>query len=39
MEILDIDAMRRMPPDGQFGDFAGFVGRVVQNLNFEQLRG
>ena len=26
-----------MPPDSQLRDFAGFVGRVVQDLNFEQL--
>ena len=37
MEVLDVDALRRMPPDGQLRDLAGFVGRVVQNLNFEQL--
>ena len=37
MEVLDVDAVRRLPPDGQLGDLAGFVGRVVQHLDFEQL--
>ena len=37
MEVLDVDALRRMPADRQFRDLAGFVGRVVQHLNFEQL--
>ena len=37
MEVLDVDALRRVPPHRQLGDLAGFVGRVVQHLDFEQL--
>ncbi len=37
VDVLDVDALRHMPPHRQLRDLAGFVGRVVQHLNFEQL--
>ena len=37
VEILDVDAFRREPPHRQLGDAPGFVGRVVEHLDLEQL--
>ena len=37
VEILDVDALRRVAPHRQLRDFPGLVGGVVQHLDFEQL--
>src|SRR6266540_2821308 len=37
VQVGDIEAARGMPANGQLGDFARFVGRVVKDLDFEQL--
>ena len=39
VEISDVQALRGVPPDRQLGDFLRFVGRVVQDLNLEQVPG
>ena len=37
MEILDVDAVRRHGGGPPLRDVRGLVGRVVQNLDFEQI--
>ena len=37
MDVLDVDALQRMPPHGELGDLPGLVGRVVQHLDLEPL--
>ena len=37
MDVVDVDALRGEAPHGELGDLAGFVGRVVEHLDFEQL--
>jgi hypothetical protein len=35
--VLDVDALRCEAPDGELGDAAGLVRRVVEHLDLEQL--
>ena len=37
VDVLDVDALRGEAAHGQLGDFPGFVGRIVEHLNFEQI--
>jgi len=37
MVVLDVDALRRVPADGEFRDAPRLVGRVVEHLDFEPL--
>ena len=38
VEVLDVDALGREPPDRSFGDAPCLVSRVVEHLNLEKLR-
>ena len=37
MDVLDVDALHRVPPHRQLRDLPRLVGRVVEHLDFEQL--
>ncbi len=37
MDVLDVDALHRVPAHGELSDLPGLIGRVVQHLDLEQL--
>ena len=37
MDVLDVDALQRVPAHRELGDLPRLIGRVVQHLDLEQL--